>query len=446
MFDITGSGSRMCDGVSRRGFLRVGGLAFGGLSLAGWAQAQAATGEGGTTAGGERPQKAVIQVWLAGGPSHIDMYDLKPTAPAEYRGEFRPITTNVPGTMISEHLPHQAKVADRFSILRSVYHTNAGHGMGSQWMLTGWQPTIEVNNNIFPACGSVVSTMRGANDKDLPAYVNLPRSLGLGKAAYLGASHNPFSPEDDPNRDGFTVRNLKLPGRVSTDRLASRRSLLAGVDNLRRDVDAAGDLSELDKFYAQGLEMVTNDKTLKAFDIAGEDPALRERYGRNDLGQSCLLARRLVESGVSYVTIQAGGGWDTHGDNFKALKDNLLPKYDQAVAALVADLADRGLMDDVLVMTFGEFGRTPRINPGAGRDHWPGAMSVFMAGGGLKMGQVIGETDSKAEAPINRPLTPGDVLSTMYHTVNVDYRHVFYDQAQRPMPVLNEGRPIGELL
>ncbi|MBI1313147.1 DUF1501 domain-containing protein [bacterium] len=444
MFDITGSGTRMCDGVSRRGFLRVGGLAFGGLSLAGWAQTRAAGVA--ATAAGDRPKKAVIQVWLAGGPSHIDMYDLKPTAPAEYRGEFRPIPTNVPGIMVSEHLPYQAKVADKFSILRSVYHTNAGHGMGSQWMLTGWQPTIEVNNNIFPACGSVVSTLRGANDKDLPAYVNLPRSLGLGKAAYLGASHNPFSPEDDPNRDGFAVRNLKLPGRVSTDRLASRRSLLEGVDNLRRDVDAAGDLSELDKFYAQGLEMVTNDKTLRAFDIAAEDAALRERYGRNDLGQSCLLARRLVESGVSYVTIQAGGGWDTHGDNFKALKDNLLPKYDQAVAALVEDLADRGLMDDVLVMTFGEFGRTPRINPGAGRDHWPGAMSVFMAGGGLKMGQVIGETDSKAEAPNSRPLTPGDVLSTMYHTVDVDYRHVFYDQAQRPMPVLNEGRPIEELL
>lgn len=440
MFDLFGNATRTCDGVSRRNFLRIGGLAFGGLSLGGWARAH------GNESSAARPRKGVIQIWLAGGPSHIDMYDLKPSAPAEYRGEFRPIPTNVPGIQISEHLPLQAQLMDKLAIVRSVYHTNAGHGMGSQWMLTGWQPTIEVNNNIYPACGSVVARLRGANDPDLPAYVNLPRSLGLGKAAYLGASYNPFAPEDDPNRDGFQVRNLRLPGRVDSARLENRRSLLAKIDTIRRDLDTAGDLAELDKFYAQGLEMVTNDKTLRAFDIAGEDPRLREKYGRNDLGQSCLLARRLMEAGVTYVTIQAGGGWDTHGDNFKQLKDNLLPRYDQALAALVQDLADRGLLDDVLVMTFGEFGRTPRINSGAGRDHWPGAMSVVMAGGGLKAGLVVGETDSKAEAPKNLPYTPGAVLSTMYHTVGVDYEHVFYDQARRPLPVLPEGRPIAELI
>jgi len=442
MFDITGDASGSSGRISRRSMIRVGGLVAGGLSMADWARAAEST----STAGAPRPRKAVIQVWLAGGPSHLDMYDLKPLAPAEYRGEFRPVPTSVPGIQISEHLPHQARIMEKFSIVRSVYHTNAGHGMGSQWMLTGWQPTIEVNNNIYPACGSVVARLQGANDPDLPAYVNLPRSLGLGKAAYLGASYNPFSPEDDPNRDGFTVRNLKLPGRVDADRLASRRQLLSSVDGIRRDIDAAGDLGELDRFYAQGLEMVTSDKTLKAFDVAAEDAGLREKYGRNDLGQSCLLARRLVESGVSYVTIQAGGGWDTHGDNFKQLKDNLLPKYDQAVAALITDLADRGLDGDVLVMTFGEFGRTPRINPGAGRDHWPGAMSVLMAGGGLKMGQAIGETDSRAEAPISLPYTPGSVLSTMYHTLGVDYHHAFHDQAQRPLAVLPEGRPIAELV
>lgn len=441
MFDLMGSATSACDGVSRRGFLRVGGLAFGGLTMADWSQARDAG-----IAAGDRPRKAVIQVWLAGGPSHIDMYDLKPSAPIEYRGEFRPISTNVSGINISEHLPRQAQIMDKLSIVRSVYHTNAGHGMGSQWMLTGWQPTIEVNNNIFPACGSVVSNLLGANDPDLPAYVNLPRSLGLGKAAYLGASHNPFSPEDDPNGEGFKVRNLRLPGQVNVDRLGNRRNLLSKLDNIRRDLDTVGELSELDTFYSQGLEMVTNDKAMKAFDIAAESADLRERYGRNDLGQSCLLARRLVESGVSYVTIQAGGGWDTHGDNFKQLKDNLLPKYDQAVAALVQDLVDRNLMDDVLVMAFGEFGRTPRINGGAGRDHWPGAMSVLMAGGGLKMGQAIGETDSKAEAPIRKPYTPGCLLSTMYNVLKVDYRHVFHDQAHRPLPVLNEGKPIPELI
>jgi uncharacterized protein (DUF1501 family) len=441
MFDLMGQTTRTCDGVSRRGFLRVGGLAFGGLTVADWMQARA---EGKVT--GNRPRKSVIQIWLAGGPSHLDMYDLKPQAPAEYRGEFRPIPTNVPGFQISEHLSRQAKLMDKMSVVRSVYHTNAGHGMGSQWMLTGWQPTIEVNTNIFPACGSVVSQLYGANDRDLPAYVNLPRALGLGKAAYLGASHNPFSPEDDPNREGFQVRNLKLPGKVDAGRLDNRRQLLGKLDTIRRDLDAAGDLHALDSFYAQGLEMVTNDKAMRAFDINAEKPTLRDNYGRNDLGQSCLLARRLVEAGVSYVTIQAGGGWDTHGDNFKQLKDKLLPNYDQALSALVQDLADRNLADEVLVMAFGEFGRTPRINGNAGRDHWPGAMSVLLSGGGLKMGQVIGETDSKAEAPISKPYTPGCLLSTMYYVLHLDYRHVFYDQARRPMPVLAEGKPIPELI
>ena len=441
MFDLMGQSTRTCDGISRRGFLRVGGLAFGGLTLADWTKARAA---GLTT--GNRPRKSVIQIWLAGGPSHLDMYDLKPLAPAEYRGEFRPISTNVPGVHFSEHLPQQAKLMDKLAIIRSVCHTNAGHGMGSQWMLTGWEPTIEISNNLFPACGSVVSSLYGANDTDMPAYVNLPRSLGLGKAAYLGASHNPFSPEDDPNRDGFQVRNLRLPGRVDAGRLDNRRELLNKLDNIRRDLDTSGDLTALDTFYVQGLEMVTNDKAIRAFDISAEKADLRDRYGRNDLGQSCLLARRLVESGVSYVTIQAGGGWDTHGDNFKQLKDKLLPNYDQALAALVQDLADRGLTDEVLVMAFGEFGRTPRINAGAGRDHWPGAMSVLLSGGGLKMGQVIGETDSKAEAPISKPYSPGCLLSTMYHVLQIDYRHLFYDQARRPMAVLAEGEPIPELI
>jgi Protein of unknown function (DUF1501) len=292
----------------------------------------------------------------------------------------------------------------------------------------------------------VTSKMRGANEAGLPAYVNLPNKLGLGKAAYLGASHNPFAPESDPNSEGFNVRNLKLPGRVSLDRLERRRDLLSSVDTIRRDIDARGDIAGIDKFYHDALEMITSDKALRAFDIHREDPRLREKYGRNDLGQSCLLARRLVEAGVTFVTIQAGGGWDTHGDNFAQLKNQLLPKYDQAVAALVSDLVDRGMNQNVLVMTFGEFGRTPRINTNAGRDHWPGAMSVLYAGGGLKMGQAIGTTDSKAEYPTSKPFSPGCVLSTMYHTLGIDYHHVFHDQANRPLPILNEGRPIEDLV
>ena len=442
MLDVMGKWIRSCDGVSRRNFMRVGALAAGGWTLADTLRQEAFARESSATP----KRKAVIQVWLAGGPSHLDMYDLKPQAPAEFRGEFKEIDTNVPGLRISEHLPLQAQIFDRMAVVRSATHTNAGHGMGAQWMLTGYQPTIEVNDNIFPACGSIVSRLQGANASGLPAYVNLPRRLGLGNAAYLGASYNPFAPEDDPNQPGFNVRNLKLPGRVSTARLDRRRDLLGDLDTIRRDVDTKGDLVGIDTFYRDAMEMITSDRSVKAFDIHGEDPKLRDQYGRNDLGQSCLLARRLVEAGVTYVTIQAGGGWDTHGDNFAQLKDNLLPKYDRAVASLVKDLHDRGLADDVLVMTFGEFGRTPRINGGAGRDHWPGAMSVLFAGGGLKMGQAVGATDSRAEYPTTKPASPGCVLSTMYHSLGLDYKHVFYDHGNRPLPVLNEGQPIEDLV
>ena len=444
MLTILGSSHKSCDGVSRRSFLQVGALCAGGLTLADAFRLENQSHA--AQPGISTRKKAVIQIWLAGGPSHIDMYDLKPDASAEFRGEFRPIATNVKGIDIGEHLPHQSKIMDKMAIVRSAYHTNAGHGMGSQWMLTGYQPTIEVNDNIFPACGSVVARMKGPNEPGLPAYVNLPRPLNLGKAAYLGASYNPFSPDDDPNRDGFQVRNMKLPGRVSLERLSRRTNLQAQIDKIRRDVDIKGDIEGLDKHYRDAMEMVTSDKAQKAFDIAKEDPKVRDNYGRHDMGQSCLLARRLVEAGVSYVTIQAGGGWDTHGDNFKQLKDNLLPKFDRAVAALVQDLYDRGLANDVLVMAFGEFGRTPRINSGAGRDHWPGAMSILFAGGGLRMGQAIGTTDPRAEAPATKPYTPGCVLSTMYHTLGINYKHAFYDQANRPLQILAEGKPIVELI
>ena len=241
-------------------------------------------------------------------------------------------------------------------------------------------------------------------------------------------------------------RHLELPGRVDLARLEERRGLLDSLDHLRRDIDLNGDIEGLDTFYRDALQMVTNDKAIKAFDIKQEDAKLREAYGRNDLGQSCLLARRLVEAGVTFVAIQAGGGWDTHGDNFKQLKDNLLPKYDRAVTSLVQDLFNRGMQNDVLVISFGEFGRTPRINPGAGRDHWPGAMSVLYAGGGLKMGQEIGATSDKAEYPTTKPYSPGCVLSTMYHTLGIDFKHPFYDSGKRPLPILSEGQPIEELI
>src|SRR5215213_10263761 len=417
--------------LNRRSMLRVGALALGGLTLPGLLKARAD--------GSASNRKSVILVWLAGGPSHIDMYDLKPNAPSEVRGEFKPIPTSVPGVQIGEHLPRQARIMDKLAILRSAFHTNAGHGMGSQWMQTGYQATIEVNDNIFPSTGSVVSKLKGPNEPGLPAYVNLPRKVSFGNAAYLGASYNPFAPDANPNDPSFQVRNLKLPGRVSAERLEARKKLVSDIDTIRRDIDLKGDISGLDTFYRDGLEMVTSVKAMSAFDVNREPVKLRDRYGRNDLGQSCLLARRLVEAGVTFVTVQAGGGWDTHSNNFTELKRKLLPQYDAAVAALVEDLHDRGRSGDVLVMSMGEFGRTPKINKDAGRDHWPGAMSVFYAGGGLKMGQMIGTTDSTASYPASKPYTPGCVLSTMYHVVGIDHKHVFHDDAKRPLPVLSEG-------
>jgi hypothetical protein len=441
MLEVRGSAYPCCDGVTRRSFLRVGFLGLAGLTLADRLRQKAVAAEQG------RPSRdtAVILLWLGGGPSHIDMYDLKPDAPVEFRGEFKSIPTNVPGIAIGEHLPREARLMDKMAVVRSVTHTNAGHGMGTHWMLTGYVPTIEINDNLNPSCGSVVSRMRGANAPRVPAYVCLPKSPPSANAAYLGVAYNPFTPGSDPNSPHFQVRDLRLTHRVDLDRFRNRQQLLRGIDKLRRDVDVQGTALGLDQFYRDAFEIVTSPECRNAFDIHNEDPRLRDRYGRNTWGQSALLARRLVEAGATYVTVNMGG-WDTHSNNFQSLKTHNLPQYDQALAGLVSDLHDRGLDQNVLVMTYGEFGRTPRINAQAGRDHWPGAMSVLFAGGGLKMGQVIGSTDRKAEYPKTRAVGPQDVLATMYHVLDIDYRHVFYDAGQRPIPILNEGKPIEELL
>jgi hypothetical protein len=441
MLHVSGHRYRCCDGVSRRGFLKVGFLGLAGLTLGDHLRLKAAA----AAAGKPTKETAVILLWLGGGPSHLDMYDLKPEAPVEFRGEFKEIDTNVRGIRIGEHLPLEAKHMDKMSIVRSVTHTNAGHGMGTHWMLTGYVPTIEINDNLNPSCGSVVAKMRGANAPRLPAYVCLPNPPPSANAAYLGASYNPFNPGNDPSSPNFQVRDLRLTPRVSLSRFKNRKDLLKGLDNLRRDVDVQGTAEGLDKFYKDAFEIVTSADCRRAFDIHAEDPRLRDRYGRNSWGQSALLARRLVEAGVTYVTVNMGG-WDTHANNFQSLKTRNLPMYDRALASLVEDLHERGLNKKVLVMTYGEFGRTPRINPQAGRDHWPGAMSVVFAGGGLKMGQIVGSTDPRAEYPKTRAASPQDMLATMYHVLGIDYRHEFKDAAQRPLPILNQGTPIEELI
>jgi hypothetical protein len=429
--------------MSRRSFLRVGALGLAGLSLAEHLQRKEAAAAEGRKA---PKDTAVIVFYMGGGPSHIDTYDLKPAAPAEFRGEFRETVTTVPGIRICEHLPRQAQQMDKMAIVRSVTHSNAGHGMATHWMMTGYAPPLETTDNVYPSCGSVAARLRGANAPRMPPYVCLPDRAASGDAAYLGVAYNPFAPGGDPNADDFQVRNLKPPPRVDLGRFRNRRELRDGLGTLQRQMDTQGVAEGYSRFYRDAFDIITSEDCRKAFELTTEDPRLRDRYGRDTLGQSALLARRLVEAGVTYVTVSTGFSWDTHDNNFGVLKDTNLPSFDRAVATLVADLHQRGMGEKVLIACYGEFGRTPRINGNAGRDHWPGALSVLLAGGGLKMGQVVGSTDSKAEYPRTRELGPQDVLATMYHVLGIDYRQIFHDASGRPIPILNEGKPIQELI
>ncbi len=434
--------------VSRRTWLRVEALACGGLTLADYLRwrALAADPSPGAAPADLRDAPAVIHVFMGGGPSHIDLYDLKPEAPAEIRGEFRPIRTKVTGVHVSEHLPRLAGVLEHVAIVRSVAHGTASHLPASHWMMTGYQPSPSTTTNVNPYAGAVAARLRGANVEGLPAYVSIPRRQLLGGAAYLGPACNPFTTESDPNSATYAVRNLKFPAGIDVERLRDREGLLLRLDRLRAQLDRGGELAGLDKFSRAALEMVTSSRAQEAFDIARESVATREWYGRTQAGQSCLLARRLVEAGATFVTVLSGGEWDTHSNNFSTLKDRSLPPVDRALAALVGDLHQRGLDRRVLLLVSGEFGRTPKINVQAGRDHWPGAFSVLFAGGGLRVGQVVGATDAHAMYPVTRAYSPGDVLATVYRFLGIDTAHEFHDHSGRPMRVLNEGEPIGELV
>ncbi len=442
MFDVIGgrSGGRQCNGVNRRGFLRVGRLGLAGLTMADVLRLRAKA----AAQGGSSRDTAVIQIYLQGGPTHIDTYDPKPDAPREIRGEFAPIATKVPGVQLCELLPKHAQLLDKMTLIRSLHHDTPDHGLGTHWIMTGFQPnTSFLRTNDRPSVGSIVAKLRGSNAPGLPPYVGLPRPPQFGQAAYLGAGYNPFTVNGDPSGN-VRVRNLEPPGSLTLDRLEDRHSLLDHLDRLDRARDASGLMDGIDHFTAQAYAMVTGPSARRAFDLDLEDPRWRDRYGRTPLGQSCLLARRLVEAGVTFVTITDFDNWDHHGGIFPACRRQL-PRLDEAVSALVDDLHQRGLADRVLVLVWGEFGRTPRITNN-GRDHWPGAMSALVAGGGLKMGQVIGATTRKGESPIERPVRPEDLLQTVYHVLGIDPLHDFPNESGRPMPVLNRGSAIGELI
>jgi hypothetical protein len=425
MISIWGAGQKFCDGISRRSFLKIG--AFGaGLTLADMLRVRARGAQGTSSS-----QKSAIMIYLPGGPSHMDMYDLKPDAPKEFRGEFNPISTNVDGVQICEHFPLQAKLFDKLAVIRSIISVNEH---SDSLVMTGYS---QAQNRIaqHPSIGSVVSKVRGSGHADVPPFVSL-RGMSTGtEPGFLGVAHRPFSP------NGPGLQNLRLANGMKEDRLEERKALLKGLDDIRRDIDATGTMIGLDSFTTRAFDMVASGAARNALDLAKEDAKVRERYKGVE---QFLTARRLIEAGVGCVTL-AIGGWDTHGNNFVTLKKQL-PQVDRGVSNLIQDLHDRGLANDVVTVMWGEFGRTPKINNNAGRDHWPNVMSAMIAGGGLKMGQAIGSSSARGEYPKDRPYTVSQVLSTIYRAIGIDAARTFPNGSGRPMHILDDRQTVKELL
>jgi Protein of unknown function (DUF1501) len=424
MLTILGQRQRYCDGISRRNFLKIG--AFGaGLTLAGMLRAQGAAAT--TTT-----RKSAIMIYLPGGPSHMDMYDLKPEAPMEFRGEFKPIATNVPGVQICEHMPLQAQMWDKLAVVRSLVSVDEH---SDSLVMTGYTENVNRTQH-HPSFGAVLSKLRSHGSNDVPPFVSLyGASFGL-EPGYLGVAHRPFTP------DGPGVQNLRLPGGVDMHRLDDRKTLLTSFDSVRRDIDASGTMKGIDSFTARAFDMVASGTVRRALDLSREEPRARDRYKGVE---QFLTARRLIEAGVGCVTL-AIGGWDTHSANFKTLKKQL-PEVDRGVANLIQDLHDRGMENDVVTVMWGEFGRTPKINGSdAGRDHWGPAMSALVAGGGLKMGQAIGSTNARGETPRDRKYTVPQLLSTLYQALGVDPSQTFVNGSGRPMYILDDREPVVELL
>ncbi|HTU17470.1 MAG TPA: DUF1501 domain-containing protein [Gemmataceae bacterium] len=450
-----GQARRNCQGRGRRTALKAGLLGVLGLSLPDFLRLQA---EGSVQA---RKDTAVILLWLDGGPSQLETYDPKPDAPAEYRGPFGVINTNVPGIRLSEMLPRHARHADQMVFVRSLHHATGDHFAGAHWMLTGRFGATTANKTPrHPSVGSYTARVRGPNQPGLPAYVGLPAAEsvylfpGYQGAAYLGSAYDPFDvdrqqkylPADWPG----VISRPKFLDQLQAGHLAGRRDLLHSFDTLQRHIDRSGVAESMDRYQHQALAMILSGKARDAFDLDKEPAKVADRYGKSPWGRYTLLARRLVEAGVTFVTVDMPH-WDHHSRIESSLR-RCLPPLDQAVGALVEDLQQRGLMQRVLLVVMGEFGRTPRLNKGQpgipvpGRDHWGSSISALLAGGGLRGGQVIGETNSRGEHPVKRPLTPADLLATVYHVLGIDPRRTFQDHTGRPHPILDDGQPIAEAI
>jgi hypothetical protein len=465
MLSLLGRGVRLCDGLTRREVLRIGGLGFTGLMWSDLLRARAASEP--VSTGKEKSKfgkaKACILIFNYGGPSHLDTWDLKPDAPKEIRGDFKPIATRVPGISITEHLPRLAAMADRYALLRSVNHRDNDHAIGAYLALTGYSHPKNAILGIeppatpqdMPSMGSVVGKLRPA-DRPVFSYVTLGdlRHFGnndsLGQnAGCLGKVHDPFTvPFTRPMTGALDIQGVKsLWADVDGRQLDERRALLDQINRAAPTLEATSGTRNLDGFTRKAFELLSSPASREAFDLAKESQPVRDLYGPAPFAQNCLLARRLVEAGVPMVTVYSVGNreWDTHGDNFQQLKNTLLPPIDRGVSALLADLNGRGLLDETLVIWMGDMGRTPRINKDAGRDHWSFCYSVVMAGGGVRGGQVYGSSDRSAAYPSTNPVSPADIAATIYHCLGIDPRTHVTDQQGRPI-VVGTGTPLHVLL
>jgi hypothetical protein len=442
MLDLTLGLNRSCDRVTRRDVLRVGSLAALGLSLPAFLQLRA-------RASGAQSQRDVscILIWLQGGISHIDSFDPKPQAPEEIRGEFGTIPTIVPGIQICDPLPKLAQHQDKYSILRSLNPRNGSHGVADAYMMSG-HPFNQALT--YPAYGAVVAREQGDRNA-MPPYMQLGTQIdqrfGGGVAGFLGDQYNPFVLPGDASSPSYSVRDVVLPGGIDRNRFQHRMKVLRTVDTWQKQMEneSSAPLQAAGTFYQKAYNLVTAPHAKKAFDIQSEDPRLRDRYGRNSLGQACLLARRVIEAGVRFVTV-TDGGWDTHQNNFKAMKDRLLPRLDGAVSSLLQDLADRGQLDSTLVVVLSDFGRTPKVNPSAGRDHWSTAGIALLAGGGIRPSLAVGQTDALGEQPTEAPYYTEDVAATIYHCLGIPLETTHHTPDGRPVQVNYDGRVIRELV
>lgn len=431
-----------CDHMKRREFLRVGTL--GGLSLAEVMRLQHACAD--ETA--KQKDMNCIFLFIIGGMPHQDMWDLKPDAPVGIRGDFNPISTAVPGIQISDVLPKISKVTDKFAILRGMKHADSDHGRGYHIMMTGKKAGVgdfngNQNNNQHPCLGSMVARM--AQPGALPPYISLPNFLNSGGPSFLGPNYGPFVIDADPAAPEFSVRDISLPAKVTMSRGDLRRAAVKEINKFERKVDEVSRQEKaFDQFYQKAYNLMTSKKAKEAFDIDQETDKMRAEYGMTSIGQCSLLARRMVEAGSRFVAIE-NGHWDTHRKNTYSLKDLLCPAFDQAIPALLNDLDDRGMLENTLVVVTTEFGRTPRINQLAGRDHWPNAFSILMAGGGVKPGQVIGATDKQGAEVVDRPVTPQDMSATILKVMGIDYEKILYTALGRPVRLVSGGRPVDEL-